>query len=450
MTNNRDTSGAVITTSLRQGGNLPDWKQRGWLACSDWRGPKQSSVVTMFDRFLALLVRFYPAGFRRGYDEESMRLIRDRARDEKGILLRARLLVDLLWDLAVTVSHPGIWQHQSATSHHPIDGTLSWQLVNNEVPRAAALGTGALVSLVLLAVLAVSLSSADRAIHFAAWRDRQQPAPPSSGRRMAQAAPFSGQTNARQVAQLEDSVASIRPSKSGDRRRPAMEFLPGSRFKATNMPLFIVLATAYQIPFQSREAFEQRIKGIPDWMFTTPYDMEVIAASPAPADLSSTARNDRIRFMLQGVLVDRLKLRLHREAAEMPIYALMIGSRGIKLESAKIAVQDCAEAAPFGSLDLGTPACHQFLGGRGRGLRGAAVDMADFAAALSNWSELPVIDQTGLSGLYQIQTEGWGSSGNPSERSLDEIVDKLGLKLVRKKARLDVHSVEHVERPSEN
>jgi uncharacterized protein (TIGR03435 family) len=72
------------------------------------------------------------------------------------------------------------------------------------------------------------------------------------------------------------------------------------------MPLFVVLATAYQIPFQSREALEQRIKGIPDWMFSAPYDMELITAAPAPPGLSTKARNERIRFMLQAILADRL------------------------------------------------------------------------------------------------------------------------------------------------
>jgi uncharacterized protein (TIGR03435 family) len=76
--------------------------------------------------------------------------------------------------------------------------------------------------------------------------------------------------------------------------------------------------------------------------------------------------------------------------------------------------------------------------------------MADLAAYVSNWSELPVVDQTGLSGLYQIQTEGWGSSADSSGRTLDEVLDRLGLKLARTKARLEVLVIEHAERPSEN
>ncbi len=76
--------------------------------------------------------------------------------------------------------------------------------------------------------------------------------------------------------------------------------------------------------------------------------------------------------------------------------------------------------------------------------------MADLAAYVSNWSELPVVDETGLSGLYQIQTEKWGSSANSADGTLDDVLDRLGLKLVRKKAQVAVFVVENAERPSEN
>ena len=150
--------------------------------------------------------------------------------------------------------------------------------------------------------------------------------------------------------------------------------------------------------------------------------------------------------MLQAVLADRLKLRIRRDTAEMPVYALVAGSRGLKLEKAKVAEQDCAESAPFGGTG-----CHQFQGGSGRGISGLAVDMQDLALHASNWSDRPIVDQTGLTGLYAIQTEGWDSSGeDPSRRTLHEVLDRFGLKLVGKKAPIEILIVEHVERPSDN
>ena len=252
-------------------------------------------------------------------------------------------------------------------------------------------------------------------------------------------------------------AASIKPSMRGDRRRPSLEFLPGGRFRSTNMPLLPVLGTAYNIPFQSIEMVRLRMKGIPDWVLSEPFDIEATAeaGATAPAGGSSKARNERIRLMIQAVLADRLKLKLRRESVEMPVYALVVKPHGLKLQKAKVAEKDCAESAPFGGTG-----CHQFQGGAGRGIRGLAVDMADLALYVSSWSDRPIVDQTGVTGLYEVQTSGWAeaSVGNPSRPesegssrlTLDEVLDGLGLKLVGKKAPIEVLVIEHVERPQAN
>ena len=62
----------------------------------------------MFEKLCALLLRLYPAEFRRAYGREAVQLIRDRARHERGVLLRVRLLMDLATDLCGTSLHG--WQ----------------------------------------------------------------------------------------------------------------------------------------------------------------------------------------------------------------------------------------------------------------------------------------------------------------------------------------------------
>lgn len=69
----------------------------------------------------------------------------------------------------------------------------------------------------------------------------------------------------------------------------------------------------------------------------------------------------------------------------------------------------------------------------GRGVRGTAVDMSDLALYVSNWSDRPVIDQTGLQGLFIVQTEGWTSSADdPSRHTLSEVLEPSGLRLISK------------------
>jgi uncharacterized protein (TIGR03435 family) len=57
----------------------------------------------------------------------------------------------------------------------------------------------------------------------------------------------------------------------------------------------------------------------------------------------------------------------------------------------------------------------------------------------------PVVDQTGLSGLYDY-TFDWPDAGSSLFASLEE----LGLKLEAKKAPVEVLVIDHVEKPSAN
>jgi uncharacterized protein (TIGR03435 family) len=243
-------------------------------------------------------------------------------------------------------------------------------------------------------------------------------------------------------------AASIKPSKPNESRRSGMEFLPGGRFRTASMPLIAIIATAYNVPWQSLESLRLQMRGVPDWALAEKYDIEA-AAEPGPASAGSTAqaRNERIRLMLQSVLADRFALRMRRETVEMRVYALTTVARGPKLERAKIAEQDCQESAPFAGNG-----CHQFTGGVGRGVHGEAVSMRDLALYVSNWSDAPVIDQTGYKELFSIQTEGWATqlTDDPSRPSLADVLSPFGLRLIEKKAPVEVFAIEHIEKPSQN
>jgi len=98
-----------------------------------------------------------------------------------------------------------------------------------------------------------------------------------------------------------------------------------------------------------------------------------------------------------------------------------------------------------------------------------AVSASDLASYASGWADRPVIDKTGLTGLFNIQTEGWvpmrprpaRPSGqdstpedlafaDPARPTLFQIFDRLGLKLESQKAPIETFVIESVERPSEN
>jgi hypothetical protein len=64
------------------------------------RGQKVYFEGQMSEKLYEFLLRLYPEHFRRTYGDEAQRLVRDRARSEKGFLSVLRLWLDLLLDLA--------------------------------------------------------------------------------------------------------------------------------------------------------------------------------------------------------------------------------------------------------------------------------------------------------------------------------------------------------------
>ena len=104
----------------------------------------------MSDKLCAALVRLYPSAFRQAYGEEALRLIMDRARDEKGLLRQLRLWLDLIGDVIATAPLYGSRSAISRIAPAP-NGALSFPFVGRESPSAMALFIGFLVSMTLLA-----------------------------------------------------------------------------------------------------------------------------------------------------------------------------------------------------------------------------------------------------------------------------------------------------------
>ena len=254
-------------------------------------------------------------------------------------------------------------------------------------------------------------------------------------------------------------VASVKRSRPAGSQGVRMQFLPGGRLVATGLPLDVIISTAYELPFRS-----DRLTGGPEWIRSDAYDIEAAAGKDAmPPVVSLNARNRTIRLMLKTLLADRFRLRLRRETREAAVYAITVKKGGPKLALSRLTEKDCDNVAT--SPAPGDPeACHTFAGGAVQGLRARAASMSDLAAWMSNWVDRPVVDQTGLGGLFAIQTEGWLISAKPAalpegktaeEAALErptvfQIFDRMGLKLEMQKAPVEFFVIESVERPSEN
>jgi uncharacterized protein (TIGR03435 family) len=219
-----------------------------------------------------------------------------------------------------------------------------------------------------------------------------------------------------------------------------MKVLPGGKVAITNVSLLMIVAAAWDVPFQS-----PRFSGGREWQQIRGerYDIEAEAPEGAiPPGLTAKERGDLIRPMMQALLAERFRLRMTRQSREQPVYFLEVAKDGPKLRESKVQEKDCNPADP-------EKLCHRVGGGQAAGIHGDAVDMDDVALFVENWAGRAVIDRTGLKTLYNIQTEGWAAPGTEGT-SLAGVFRPLGIEMTPARAAVDMFFVEHVERPAEN
>ena len=240
------------------------------------------------------------------------------------------------------------------------------------------------------------------------------------------------------------STATIKPARAADPRNARVQVLPNGDLIASAVPLITLLSYAYDVPVNP----SPRLSGLPDWAWHERYDIQ--AKAPASAI--------PVQQMIRGLLADRFKLVMRIEHKTMSVYALTVSTRGLKLRKAAITGRDCI-------FDTNPEGCHNFVGGLGHPLNANAIDMDDLARYLGNWTDLPVVNRTALSGLFTVNTEGWVPmrlpppppnatlAANPFARfaglpTIFTVLGKLGLELKRQQDILPRYTVERIEPPA--
>jgi uncharacterized protein (TIGR03435 family) len=201
-------------------------------------------------------------------------------------------------------------------------------------------------------------------------------------------------------------------------------------------------------PSTSRlQARVSRVSGVSDSIESKEVTYTIDATGVFPSGLSQKAREDRERAMLQNLLADRFKLKIHHETGEMPVMALIVPEGGPKLEKADIEERDCPAAAP--EISVWTM-CHTVTRLQGRGFFGRAVNMSDLLRQFQNSTSFPLVDNTGIHGLYRIETTASLGPALPSDGGISEAAQQLGLKLEMRSSRVDVYVIDHIEKPTVN
>ncbi len=173
---------------------------------------------------------------------------------------------------------------------------------------------------------------------------------------------------------------------------------------------------------------------------------------------------DQFHRMLQSLVTERFKLKSRRETRETAGYELTRGADVAKLKEAgpPIPPPDLPDGSPrMPSLDSdGFPKLLPGMGGAvllGRSRFHLEYDPAEFASWLTIRLQKPVVDRTNLTGRFDITLSFFEQYPGRAERpdvplpSLEDAVNKTGLKLVAKKLRVDYIVVESAQRiPTEN
>jgi uncharacterized protein (TIGR03435 family) len=205
-----------------------------------------------------------------------------------------------------------------------------------------------------------------------------------------------------------------------------------------------------------------QLVGAPPWLKSERYDVEARA--------EGNPSMDEMLPMLQRLLEDRLQLKFHRDAKELPIYALEV-ARPRKLRESE---GECAPP-PNGPPPAPQPGklpqapCGGMMMFPGH-LAGKKIPISRFLDTLAIFTDRIVLDKTGLTGKYDIDLlytpdpaqfqapPGPPPPGLPPLPPIDPngpslftaLQEQLGLKLDSQKGPVQMFVIDHVERPSEN
>jgi uncharacterized protein (TIGR03435 family) len=235
----------------------------------------------------------------------------------------------------------------------------------------------------------------------------------------------------------EFDVASIKPTDVSKDVKVGVRIYPGGRVEIRGTSLAGLIHQAF-LPFE--------ITGGGDWVYQVLFDLVALPPKPVQdtiTDLHSKPwiGDERLRQMLQALIVRRFDLRFEYQEREGDVYFLRTGTHPIAARptttSAAYAISSNREPI-FGSLRQWT-------------LRGAT--MADLADWLSGALKCPVLDKTGLDGAYDYEEQETVIDPEHRPDSVEShmrLLRKLNLQVIKAKGPVRRFVITGAHKPSEN
>jgi uncharacterized protein (TIGR03435 family) len=173
--------------------------------------------------------------------------------------------------------------------------------------------------------------------------------------------------------------------------------IAGSQVRLVSMSLKDYIGMAYGTR-------PQQIVG-PDWLGQERFDL----SATIPADATAA----QIPQMMRALLAERFQMKMHRETKEFPVYALGLAKGGPRFQPSAAtpaprepprekppAVEVAANGNSNGvAVDLGGGSTFSFGNNR---LEVRRMSMMSFAEVLTRFVDRVVLNETGLTGIYDV------------------------------------------------
>lgn len=225
------------------------------------------------------------------------------------------------------------------------------------------------------------------------------------------------------------------------------------RFVAVRIPVKYLIGRAFGVD-------RTYVLGGPNWIESDVYSIE------AKAD--GTIASEQLQGMLQSLLAERFQLKAHQERRELPVYELVVAGGGAKIKRSDDQTPAMPPRPTGEPVPANAPIPRGAFGFGPDGVNGAAVPLERLTTYLKSLLGRPVLDKTGLTGLFDMKlrfapgSEGTNSvfARNPdtqlqqadlSAPSLfTALQEQLGLRLRATRDPLDVIVIDSIQRPTEN
>jgi uncharacterized protein (TIGR03435 family) len=247
-------------------------------------------------------------------------------------------------------------------------------------------------------------------------------------------------TTAVQNQSFKFEVSSVKPA--NPRTGIDMRTYPGGRLSATNCTLKQLVMAAYGMTQQ------YQVDGGPSWVDVDRFEVEATAGkdfSQDPDRVIALGREAprKMMLMLQTLLEERFRLKVHHETRQNVVYRLVVAKSGPKLLPTTDSTQ-----RPFVGIERKGPVTQAAIG---LAMFGKNASMALLAERLAGSLAHPVFDETGLTGNFDFRFEYAADETQPDQGpSIFTAIQQLGLNIEATKGPVGLVVIDHAEKPDAN